>query len=168
MLVCNHFLAGKSIKQARDRRLCPWYQRVVKQASFHALLANSITHTSSRIYWSLYSFYRAPSTCPDHPRSRLFRLCSRCTETERRCRTTEDVGSRNATPDGELEYIIFLGAWKLCIQTYSLRQREAIRKEMIATRVVPKRSIPAPCTRIHCVSNELLRSQLSSYHGGGA
>jgi len=38
---------------------------------------------------------------------------------------------------------------------------------MIATRVVPKRSIPAPCTRIHCVSNELLRSQLSSYHGGG-
>jgi len=120
MLVCNHFLAGKSIKQARDRRLCPWYQRVVKQASFHALLANSITHTSSRIYWSLYSFYRAPSTCPDHPRSRLFRLCSRCTERERRCRTTEDVGSRNATPDGELEYIIFLGAWKLCIQTYSL------------------------------------------------
>jgi hypothetical protein len=44
-----------------------------KASTIKHLPSSSITHTSSRVYWSFRTFYRAPTACREHPPWRLYR-----------------------------------------------------------------------------------------------
>jgi len=87
---------------------------------------SSITHTSSRIFWSFRTLHPVPSACREHPPSRLYRWSRCCAETERFCHTTVGVGSRNPVSDTQSRRIIILGACKLRSQRRCLRQRKAM------------------------------------------